>query len=201
VDSNEVSRAIKCRIWPILSDLGFSKFTSRRAWKLHEHSSEVIYFQSFSSYLASGVGCTTFSFAVRCAVYYPSVHWLSLPTTEAPPFPKESMCPARLTLTKSIPQVELARGDIWYVRNDGSNLVEAVEDAQRAVQGQGIPWLNRLSDPGEAWRTFKERPSSAHEDFGGSVGSIARDHVLRGLKLVLDIQQHGAERGYESSSR
>jgi hypothetical protein len=195
VDSKAVSRKIKERVFPALKDAGFARFTTKGAWRPRQHSIQVVYFQSFSSYLTSGVGCTTFSLAIRCGVYYPSIHQISLPTTEAPEFPDEARCMARLTLLKPAEQKELARRDVWYVRPDGSNLTELIEDARKAVLERGLPWLDSFSDLDKACEAFKSRPESDEEYLSGRIGCMGRDHVLRALKLVIDTVRDGAERG------
>jgi hypothetical protein len=35
------------------------------------------------------------------------------------------------------------RDDTWYVLPDGTNLVEVVDDALRAIRERGLPWLER----------------------------------------------------------
>jgi hypothetical protein len=39
------------------------------------------------------------------------------------------------------------RSDIWFVKDDGSNLDEVVEDLWRVTAGVGVPMLDRLHDP------------------------------------------------------
>lgn len=65
MDSKVVNRAIKANVWPMLKEHGFGHFTTRTAWR-HDHDRiDVINFQSFNSYQASVIGCTTYSFALR----------------------------------------------------------------------------------------------------------------------------------------
>ena len=197
VDSKAVAREIKRQIFPALKDAGFTRFTTKGAWRPRDHSVQVVYFQSFSAYLASGVGCTTYSFAIRCGVYYPSIARVSLPATEPIEFPEEYRCAARLTLLKPAPQKELARRDVWYVREDGSNLPEMIEHARGAVLERGLPWLDSFSDLDKAYHAFQSRSETEEEYLSGKIGCMARDHVLRALKMVIDTIRHGAERGYE----
>ena len=39
------------------------------------------------------------------------------------------------------------RPDIWFVRDDGSNLSEAVNDLRTVVDRDGLPTLERFHDP------------------------------------------------------
>src|SRR5882724_2810970 len=70
MDSKDVARAIRSRIRPPLKAAGFDRFTSRTAWRFRGPAIGVVNFQSFNSYIASGVGCTTFSFAIKLGFHY-----------------------------------------------------------------------------------------------------------------------------------
>jgi hypothetical protein len=158
ISSRHVSAAIRSVIWPILKRRNFDEFTSRTAWMHTPEAIRVVTFQSFGTYLASSVGCTTYSFALNLGVFYPCV-------PDAPwagrwpegyfdprPRPSEAACHARMRPTKNIEQAELAHRDIWYVRADGSNLDVAIDDARRVLETIGLPWLDRFSDRRHALR-------------------------------------------------
>ena len=70
MDSKVVNKYIKNKIWPYLKEQGFSQFNARNAWRTKDETIEVINFQSFNSYIAEGVGCTTYSFGINLGVYY-----------------------------------------------------------------------------------------------------------------------------------
>lgn len=70
MDSKIVNKEIKKTIKPFLQAVGFTKFSERNAWRYRDEFIEVINFQSFNSYLADGVGCTTYSFAINLGVYF-----------------------------------------------------------------------------------------------------------------------------------
>jgi hypothetical protein len=63
--STDVNRAIRRLVWARLREVGFERRTARTAWRRWDEGVDVVNFQSFNSYLAGGVGCTTFSFAVN----------------------------------------------------------------------------------------------------------------------------------------
>lgn len=70
MDSKIVNKAIKQHIIPVLKENGFKVITQRSAWRYNTTRIDVINFQSFNSYLAESVGCTTFSFAVNLGIYF-----------------------------------------------------------------------------------------------------------------------------------
>jgi hypothetical protein len=70
MDSKVVNKAIKKEIFPFLKENGFTEFNSRNALRFSDQQIDIINFQSFNSYLAKGVGCTTYSFAINYDVYY-----------------------------------------------------------------------------------------------------------------------------------
>ena len=61
MDSSVVNGWIRKRIWPVLRDGGFTRFTPRTAWRYIPTRIEIVNFQSFNSYLAESVGATTYS--------------------------------------------------------------------------------------------------------------------------------------------
>jgi hypothetical protein len=70
MDAKVVSGELRYVVRPLLKDLGFTKFTGRNAWRFTECATSVVNFQSFSAYVAEGVGCTTFSFGLNLGVYF-----------------------------------------------------------------------------------------------------------------------------------
>src|SRR5271165_6784795 len=73
MDSRIVAREIKDEIWPMLRQHGFTEFGPKTAWRRQPDQIHVVNFQSFSSYLAGGVGCTTFSFALNLGIYFHAI--------------------------------------------------------------------------------------------------------------------------------
>ena len=63
MDSSAVNKEIKATVRPLLQGAGFTQFTSRTAWRHSTGKTDVINFQSFNSYLANSLGCTTYSSA------------------------------------------------------------------------------------------------------------------------------------------
>src|SRR5438046_2312513 len=70
MDRKSVNRAIAARVRPLLKAEGFDEFTARSAWRFAGLAINVVNFQSFNSYLASSVGCTTFSFALNLGCHF-----------------------------------------------------------------------------------------------------------------------------------
>ena len=73
MDSKVVNKVINKNIWSFLKEQGFSMFTSRSAWRFNQDTIEIINFQSFNSYLAEVLGCTTYSFTVNLAIYFTKI--------------------------------------------------------------------------------------------------------------------------------
>ena len=70
MDGRVVDRAVREIVRPCLKNAGFTMFTGRKAWRFQPATIELVTFRSFTSYVAAGVGCTTFSFAVTAGVWY-----------------------------------------------------------------------------------------------------------------------------------
>ena len=149
MDSKVVTREIRRYIWPQIRAFGFSRFTGRTAWRHSNSKIDVVNFQSFNSYLAEGVGCTTYSFAINLGCYFPVIPWeYSRPLRQkgALLIPEEFQCHLRLHLDKSLKQPELPRANIWLIREDGKYLPEAISDATSAVLEKGMPWFEQFDD-------------------------------------------------------
>lgn len=122
MDSKDVNRAIRARIRPLLKTAGFERFTARTAWRFCGAAIGVVNFQSFNSYIASGVGCTTFSFAINLGCHYTFLPQIGTSTFyDRDNLPQEYHCAFRRALRKSLAQPKFPRPDIWFVEPDGSN--------------------------------------------------------------------------------
>lgn len=146
MDSRVVAREIKNEIWPLLRRAGFTKFGPKTAWRHTPEQIHVVNYQSFSSYLAGGVGCTTFSFALNLGIYFRVIPF-EYPVKKGPDpsvKPQEYDCHFRHQLLKSIEQVVLPRRDTWYVEPDRSNLLQCLNDSRAAIEREGLPWFDRF---------------------------------------------------------
>jgi hypothetical protein len=190
MDSRSVNKEIRERIKPLLKDAGFSQFTSRTGWRYATNRIDVVNFQSFSSYLASRVGCTTYSFALNLGcylTYIPYPYGASRPIQkEGRLIPKEYECPFRRPLNKSISQPEFPRKNIWYVDPDGRFLGPAISDAALMIVKKAFPWFERFSDDSEVLRTLlKEKQEDGGTHGFGANPSPARSYLTGYTALFL----------------
>ena len=213
IDSNVVNRALRALVWPELDRLGFVRRTSRTAWRDRGAVIHVVNFQSFNRYHADLMSATTFSFSVNLGVFYPDIADISGMSAflRDPLRPQEPQCQARNRLPKGIAQPDdpsrrnrldphrddagprpwVDRPDVWLVLADGSNIEDVVIDARNCILADGIPWLERLSDLGEARRHFAEvtnttlAPGIVGEQYGGRLGSPNRLQSLGALSALL----------------
>jgi hypothetical protein len=158
MDSKIVSREIKLKIWPVLREAGFSKFSSRNAWRYSDWKIDVLNFQSFHPYLAAGVGCTTYSFAVNLGCHFNEVPYTyhGLKKLDGQALPHEYQCQVRSHLTKTFNQSELNRDHIWYIAPNGHYLNESLEDVRSLIHSAVLPWYERFADAKHALKTFLE---------------------------------------------
>ena len=159
MDSRVVAWEIKKEIWPLLRHHGFAEFSTKRAWRRLPGQIHVVNFQSFNSYLAERVGCTTFSFALNIGIYFLAIPLIEPvrrgndPTVK----PQEYQCHFRHSLSKEIEQPVLPRRDVWYVEPDGSNLKETLSDALAVLEQEGLPWFKKFESLEEVLRLLMER--------------------------------------------
>jgi hypothetical protein len=162
MDGKRVDQAVREHIRPLLRSAGFHSFTGRRAWRSNDDTIDHVVVGSLGSYIADGVGCTTFSFGIEAAVFYACAEEIA--TTR----PKEYHCTFRFILGKSLRQPFFHpygkagpdRPDIWYVLPDGSNLDDCIADAAKALQNQGLPLMERFTEPHQAYRALLTQRSS-----------------------------------------
>jgi hypothetical protein len=146
MDSKVVAKEIKHEIWPLLRREGFTEFSPKTAWRYTPDQIHVVNYQSFSSYLAEGVGCTTFSFALNLGIFFRAIPF-EYPVKKGPDpsvKPQEYHCHFRHRLLKNIEQPILLRRDTWYVEPDGSNLLQCLDDSRTAIEREGLPWFDRF---------------------------------------------------------
>ena len=179
MDSRAVNKVIKKEIWSFLKEQGFSKFTSRNAWRFNQDTIEIVNFQSFNSYLAKAVGCTTYSFAVNLGMYFTSIpqRFPNNPIKEKDSFllPDESQCHLRNILLKSLSQPELVREDIWFINETGDNIERAIHDVKQMLISDGLKWFEKYSQI----ETVLETLLNEEEDLKGTHGFGGKNSPIR----------------------
>jgi hypothetical protein len=167
VDGRAVDGAVREIVRPCLKDAGFTKFTGRKAWRFQLATIELVTFRSFTSYIAAGVGCTTFSFAVTAGVWY---RCLDMDLVK----PEDYDLTFAFEQGKTLRQPWLSyegsanswdRPDVWYLVPDGSNLDESVHDAAAVLIASGLPLLDRFAVLELAYRALLTE-TSRNPDFG-----------------------------------
>lgn len=194
--SRQVNAEIKRTIWPALRGAGFDKFNARNGWRHAPDSIAVVKFQSFSSYHATRHKCTSFSFCVNLGVYYPCVHdtpWASrwpVLYRVKPTEPPEHGCHARLHLEKRISQPEYPRLGIWYIRADGSNLTDIVDDALKVIIDIGLPWLERFTSLPYALAKYQQPREVGRKEHVCALGTFKA--AVEGSALAFSLKDYAA---------
>ena len=164
MDGKAVDRVVRDVVRPALCEAGFDAFNGRGAWRHHDQTVDLVVFRSFNAYIADGVGCTTFSFAVSAGVFYACM------TDEVIPRPKDYELTFGFELVKSLRQPYFHpygrqgsqdRPDVWYVLPDGSNLMECVVDALDAIKASGLPLIDRFTNPADAFQGLLAETSTS----------------------------------------
>lgn len=166
MDSKLVNKEIRKYIWSILRQEGFSKFSPRSAWRCRNNRYEVINFQSFNSYLAEGLGCTTYSFSINLGIYLSYIPYPNLTNHKNRHCPQEYECHLRKRLVRTLIQKQFSRNDIWFIDPSGSNLNEVIQDALDVILTDGLPWFEEFSNDQIVLDTFKNEKESINGSFG-----------------------------------
>jgi len=89
----------------------------------------------------------------------------------------------RRTLYKTIRQPETEKPYVWFVREDGSNLSEVVEDARSVLLTNGMAWFDEFTDLSRVLAYARnERDTNTGTHGLGGLGSPHR------AKLIADIE-------------
>ncbi len=146
INSRVVAREIKNEIWPLLRREGFTRFSPKTAWRYTAEQIHVVNYQSFNSYRAGSLDCTTFSFCLNLGIFFRAVPFKCQITKGLDPSvrPQAADCHFHLQPLKNIEQPILERRDIWFVEPDGRNLLQCLEDSRNAIVREGLPWFERF---------------------------------------------------------
>jgi len=182
VDSSAVNREIKSVIRPLLLDAGFTQFTTRTGWRYAGEKIDVVNFQSFNSYVANSLSCTTYSFCVRLGCSFDAIPRSERVKRRDGFFrPQEYECHFRRPLQKTIQQPNLKRMDVWYIDPAGKNLEIVIADAKKAILETGLGWFSRFDDMKEVLRTLIEDPESNESTSGFGVNPSPIRHFMTGF--------------------
>ena len=179
MDSKVVNKAIKKEIWSFLKEQGFSKFTARNAWRYNQDTIEIVNFQSFNSYLAGFLECTTYSFAVNLSIYFTRIpdEFPNSPIKEKDGFllPDVCRCHFRKVLLKSLLQPEFKEKNIWYINETGDNIETAMDDAKKVLISDGLKWFEKYLEMEAVLETLLNED----EDLNGTRGFGRKNSPIR----------------------
>lgn len=193
MDSKVINKLIRSEIWPILREHGFSVFDARSAFAYMGPFINVVSFQSFNSYLAGGLGCTTFSFTPRLGVYV-----IGSPRQDRVKRDKngrlrpfEYECALRSELRKRTPVDGFARDDVFYIDPDGRTTAQCFQELKYLCTEVAPCWFRTNNDLEyllSRMRSAEEPNSAPFLDAAGRPGSYNWD-VLRSVLLLVKHRQ------------
>lgn len=180
MDSKQVTREINSVIRPILKENGFKKFSGRTYWRYESERIDILNFQSFNSYNADVMGCTTFSFAVNLAAfmnYSPSE--TEIKEKNGLKRPQEYQGHFRTGIKKGIEQTEFPRESIWFVDQKGKYLTDVVLDCKTQIESKALDWYRKFETKEQVLRILKEDQIDMNETWGfGNIGSPNRNKFI-----------------------
>ena len=134
--------------------------------RLTNQQVDSINFQSFNSYLADGVGCTTYSFAINYNVFYKCYEKTPWFDSDIPTKPSEYIWTEHGRIEKTLNQAKLFhpygkydgkdRDDTWYVKEDGSNLDEVIKNAKENIRSGGLRYFEKKSNLSEVIKEYEK---------------------------------------------
>lgn len=198
MDSRAVNAEIKRRIWPALRVAGFAKFSSRTAWRHHRDRIDVVNFQSYNSYNAEVLGCTTYSFSVNLGCFYKAIppdyepHRIKVKDAEF--LPRESECHFRGRLSRTFKQTEYKERELWYIDARGKYLEQCMSDLESLISRKALPWFGEFSSGEYPIDVLLNSDENMRELWGfGRKESPVRHYFLGYLALEagrMDLAEH-----------
>jgi hypothetical protein len=166
MDSKIVTKEINSCIRPLLKKNGFDKWTSRTFWRYGDERIDIIDFQSFNSYNAEVIGCTTFSIAINLSCYLRYIpSQTEIKNKDSEPRPREEQV-----------QNKLKRLDIWYIDNDSDNLIDVMIDCGQQIERNGINWFNQFDTKEKVLNILTDKSEDLENIFGfGNLDSPIRN--------------------------
>ncbi|MCB1682171.1 MAG: DUF4304 domain-containing protein [Alphaproteobacteria bacterium] len=201
MDSKTVNKAIKEKIRPFLEKSGFSHFTERNSWRFSKTHTDIINFQSFNSYLAEGLDCTTYSFSVNLGCTHKAFplfqHGKVKKRRDGTLLPEEYRCPFRLTLKRTIPQkkpgllpLNYKRMDIWLIDPEGKYIEPAMNDVLNQIEKIALPWFENLRSEETIMHILQHQDEDMDTLWGfGNNPSPMRSYLLGYMALYLGQNQ------------
>lgn len=172
----------------MLKSNGFKNFSGRTYWKYHNDRIDIINFQSFNSYNADVIGCTTYSFAVNLAcflLYIPSQ--TKIKTKNEKLRPEEYEAHFRAGITKGIYQKELQQKDIWFADDKGTNLSIIVNDCKKQIEQIGFQWFNQFECKDNVLDILLSQELDMEKLFGfGNMDSPCRNRLIAYTAMELN---------------
>jgi hypothetical protein len=167
MDSKVVSKELNSCVVPFLKKIGFKNSSGRTYWRYANDKIDIINFQSFNSYNADIIGCTTYSFAVNFSCflnYIPSE--TKIKSKDQRLRPMEYQGHFRYKLQKGINQPEIKNNDIWYIDNTGRNLIDSMIDCGQQIEKNANDWFFKFDDKNKVFDIL----INAQQDMKGTWG-------------------------------
>ena len=199
MDSKTINKLIRSEIWPLLRGSGFSHFEARNAFAYRGHFINVVNFQSFNSYLAEGLGCTTFSFAVNLGVYVIGQPGeVRLPRDKAGRLsPREYHCAFRSILHKRTPVDGFARGEIFFIDPSGRTTASCFDELRHLVTNFLPDWFEQRNNVDRLIAGMNSESESAQRVL--CCPGVPGSYVWNELSSLLMLLRHDQRPSEESS--
>lgn len=148
MNSKVINKLIRSEIWPVLREQGFTGFSSRDAYAYVGPFINVVNFQSFNSYNASVLECTTFSFVVNLGVYIkgsPGNQRVKRDTS-GKLMPHEYECSFRTSLRKRSSIDGFARDDVFFIDPLGNTVAACFRETTSLLSDVAPQWFKNRND-------------------------------------------------------
>lgn len=170
-----------------LQDLGFDKFQGTTAWRHLSTRIEIVNLDFVRPSDTKIIGCTSASFSLNGGICFKAVPLsckIRVPFSEWLPPPYQM----RKFHRRTIDQAELSRRDIWFIREDGSNLENCVADAIKVLREESEPWFLRFRDDRAVLQALLHEPDEADElglllSSNGTLGCPFRNNLIAYIAL------------------
>jgi hypothetical protein len=201
MDSKAINKLIRSEVWPILREHGFSVFDPRSAFAYKAPFINVVSFQSFNSYNAEVLGCTTYSFTPRLGVYLigsPGEHRVKR-DKDGRLQPFEYQCSFRSPLRKRSPVDGFARDEIFYIDPDGGTTAHCFQELKYLFSEVAPLWFKANCDLDAILSRMRHAEESSSAPFPDASG-VPRSYNWNRLRSALLLVKHQQSPTEQSAS-
>ena len=151
-----LTKEIKSKVFPILKEYGFERFSGRKAWKHFDNKIYLFVISGVGSNFSEVTGYPSISITSNINIYYinfPDEKACKKLSKTGKLLPDETECHYRFSLEKINRQenlikniqnpIEKKRRDVWWVEPNDNNIESVITDIIQVIENQALKLVEK----------------------------------------------------------